>query len=118
MKKQIGSSSLRLWKWGNDSYHTGYRIFTLCFSKLFDCYIFHYKLGSYIPKHKDPSAGRKIYRLNIELVKAAKGGQFVCNKMIWSLWNRIYLFRADDSYHYVTLIEQGSRWVFSIGVKL
>ena len=107
-----------MWKWGDDAYHTGYRIFTLFFSKVFDCYVFHYKEGSYIPRHKDPGSGRRVYRLNIELVKAKKGGTFVCKKLIWSKWGRVYLFRADDSYHYVTPIEQGSRWLLSFGFKL
>lgn len=117
MKKQIGKSSLRLWSWGEDTYHTGYRIFTLFFSKQFDCYLFHYKEGSYIPKHKDPRGGRKIYRFNLELIKAKKGGKFVCNNMLFSLGRRLFLFRADTSYHYVTPIEEGSRWVLSVGFK-
>ena len=118
MKKQIGKSSLGLWKWGKDTYHTGYTIFTICFFKCFDCYIFHYGLGSYIPKHKDPSSGRRIYRLNIELIKAEEGGQFICNNMIFSLWNRIFFFRADNSYHYVTPITKGKRILLSFGIKL
>lgn len=109
---------MRLWQWGDDTYHTGYRIFTLIFTKFFDCYIFNYKNGSYIPKHKDPSGGRRVYRLNIELFKATTGGQFVCNKMIFSLFNRIYLFRADTSYHYVTKIQKGKRIMLSFGFKL
>ena len=108
---------MSLWKWGDDTYHTGYRIFTLAFSKMFDCYIFHYKEGSYIPKHKDPSCGRKIYRLNFELVKAKEGGQFVCNNMIFSLFGRIHFFRADTSYHYVTPITKGKRILLSFGFK-
>ena len=92
-------------------------MFTLLYFKYFDCYLFHYKQGSYIPKHKDPSGGRRIYRLNIELIKAKSGGEFVCNKMIWSC-GRVHLFRADTSYHYVTPIESGSRWLFSLGFKL
>lgn len=109
-----------MWRWGEDVYGTGYRLFTLFFSKRLgiDCYLFHYKEGSYIPKHKDPSAGGRMYRLNIELVKAKKGGQFVCKKMIWQWRDRIYFFRADDSYHYVTPIEEGTRWVFSIGKRI
>jgi hypothetical protein len=105
-----------LFRWGEDIHDTGYRIFTLAFSKRlgFDCYLFHYKTSSYIPKHKDPSKGKKLYRLNIELVCAKKGGKFCCNKTIWS-WGRMFLFRADDSYHYVTPIEEGSRWVLSFG---
>ena len=88
------------------------------FTKWFDCYLFHYKTGSYIPKHKDPSCGKKIFRLNFEIVKAKVGGQFICDKMIWSFCNRVYLFRADTSYHYVTPIGVGSRWIFSMGFKV
>lgn len=108
---------MRLFRWGEDTYGTGYRIFTLAFSRTlgFDCYLFHYKEKSYIPKHKDPANGGRLYRLNIEIWKADKGGKFVCKKMIWQWKNRIYFFRADDSYHYVTPIEKGSRWVLSFG---
>jgi hypothetical protein len=107
-----------LWKWGEDTYHTGYKIFTIFFTQIIDIYLFYYKQGSYIPKHKDPPSNKKIYRLNIELVKAKKGGQFICKKMIWSKWNRIYLFRADNSYHYVTPVEQGYRLLLSCGLKI
>lgn len=108
---------MRLWKWGDDVHNTGYRIFTIAFSKKlgFDIYLFHYKTGSYIPKHKDPGNNGAMYRFNIELVKAKKGGIFNCRKMIWQWLDRFYLFRADSSYHYVTEIEEGSRWVLSFG---
>jgi len=108
---------MRRFRWGYDTYDTGYRIFTIAFSKLFgfDCYLFHYKTGSYIPKHKDPANGGAMYRFNVEIWKAKKGGKFHCKKMIWSWRERFYLFRADDSYHHVTPIEEGSRWVLSFG---
>jgi hypothetical protein len=80
--------------------------------------LFRYDTNSYIPKHKDPANGRRIYRLNLEIVKAKSGGEFVCNKLLWSWANRVYVFRADNSYHYVTRVEQGSRWVISLGIKL
>ena len=57
-----------------------------------------------------------MYRLNIEIIPAKKGGQFVCNKMIWSWHNRVFLFRSDNSYHRVTKIEQGHRLVLSFGI--
>lgn len=56
-----------------------------------------------------------MYRFNIELIKAKKGGQFICPKMIWSAFDRFYFFRADNSYHKVTKIEEGTRWVLSFG---
>ena len=106
-----------MWRWGDDKFATGYRLFTFFHSKRLgmDCYLFHYKQGSHIPRHKDPAQGGKMYRFNIELVPAKKGGEFICNKMIWSWKNRLFFFRADNSYHRVTKIEEGSRWVLSFG---
>ncbi len=79
-----------------------------------DCYILHYCKGASIPKHVDKVKGGKMYRLNIEIWKADKGGQFHCN-CIFSLFNRIFLFRPDIEEHYVTPVEKGNRWVFSVG---
>lgn len=117
MKQVKQKSTLALWKWGNDIYDTGYRIFTIAYSRKFgfDCYLFCYPTGSYIPKHKDPSKYGAQYRLNFELIKATKGGQFKCNNIIFSLFNRIYLFRADTEYHSVTTVEEGKRVVLSFG---
>ena len=56
-----------------------------------------------------------MYRFNIELIEAKKGGKFICPKCIWSWKERIYFFRADDSYHHVTRVEEGERWVLSFG---
>lgn len=77
--------------------------------------MFHYPTGAYIPKHKDPKTNGAMYRFNIELWRANAGGQFVCKKMLWQYGNRMFFFRADDSYHYVTPIESGCRVVLSFG---
>jgi len=110
---------LRLWRWGNDKFDTGYRIFTIFYSKKFrwDTYLFHYKEGSHIPKHKDPSKHGRHFRFNIELKKAEQGGKFICQNVIFKWW-RFCLFRADSNYHRVTTIEKGSRWVLSFGATL
>lgn len=81
----------------------------------FDCYLFYYPTGSFIPKHKDPGKFGAQYRLNFELVKAKKGGKFWCKNILWSLGNRIFLFRADTEYHKVSKIEEGFRIVLSFG---
>ena len=81
----------------------------------FDCYLFYYPKNSFIPKHKDPSKFGDQYRFNIELIKAKKGGIFICKNIIFNLLDRIYLFRADASYHKVTRIEEGVRIVLSFG---
>lgn len=106
-----------MWRWGKDTFDTGYRVLTLFHSRRLgvDCYLFRYVEGAYIPKHKDPATGGKMYRFNIELIKAITGGEFKCPKMIWSWRDRLYFFRADNSYHKVTTIDKGSRWVLSFG---
>lgn len=106
-----------MFRWGYDKFDTGYKLFTLAFCRRFDCYLFRYPTGSRIPKHKDPSFGLRHYRLNIELVRAKRGGQFICPNMIFSFW-RIHFFRADDSYHWVTPIEEGTRWLLSFGFRV
>lgn len=108
-----------MFHWGNDKFsHLGYKIFTLAFCKRFDLYLFHYKEGSYIPKHKDPSFGMKHYRINVVLKKPDKGGQFICKNKL-SLFNgRIICFRADTEYHKITKIEKGNRWLLSLGIRL
>lgn len=107
---------MKLFKWGFGRHDTGYKAFTLIYSKYFnlDCYLIHYAKGASIPPHKDPVKKGKMYRLNIEFWKANKGGQFKCDT-IFSLFNRIHFFRPDIQEHQVTPVEDGSRWVFSIG---
>ncbi|WNA16101.1 2OG-Fe(II) oxyGenease [Xanthomonas phage XaC1] len=109
-----------MFRWGNDKYsHLGYRIFTLAYCKRFDLYLFKYNEGSFIPKHKDPSFGMRHYRLNLVLKKPDKGGEFICNNKIFSIFNdRIMLFRADTEYHKITKVEKGTRWLLSLGIRL
>jgi len=107
---------LKLFKWGYGRHDTGYRAFTLIYSKFFklDCYLIHYNKGSSIPPHRDPVKTGDMYRFNIEFWRAKKGGVFH-SKTIFTLFNRIFFFRPDLEEHYVTEIEEGNRWVFSIG---
>ena len=109
--------TLKLWKWGNDRFsNLGYKIFTLAYIKgIFDCYLFYYKKGSYIPKHKDPSKYGKQYRFNIVLKKPSAGGEFVCKGKHFNLWDRFIFFRADRDYHYINKITQGTRLMLSFG---
>lgn len=106
-------------RWGDDKFsHLGYKIFTIFFNKRFDCYLFHYKEGSYIPRHKDPSFGKRHYRLNIVLKKPKEGGQWLCKKTIFNFKERVIVFRADDSYHQITKITKGDRWLLSFGIRV
>jgi len=107
---------LSLFTWGRGRHDTGYKAFTLIYSKRFwlDCYLIRYPTGASIPLHKDPIKNGKMYRLNIEFWKPKEGGKFHSNTL-FSLFGRIHLFRPDIEEHYVTPVTKGERWVFSIG---
>lgn len=117
MRQNTQKPSLKMWRWGNDKFATGYRIFTLFHSKTLgiDLYLFRYPEGSFIPKHKDPKTNGPTTRINLELRKAQQGGVFKCKRK-WSLFDRLHVFRADRDYHSVSKIEKGSRWVLSLGI--
>ena len=110
---------MSLFKWGYGKHDTGYRAFTLVYSKLLnlDCYIIKYKQGASIPKHKDAVKDGRHYRLNWEFWKAENGGEFRC-KTIWSLFGRVHFFRPDLEYHEVSEVTKGTRYILSIGKTL
>lgn len=80
----------------------------------FDCYLFDYPEGSFIPRHKDPKKHGAQWRLNITLKKPREGGKFICEGPFYRWW-RFTLFRADAYYHQVEKITDGRRWVLSFG---
>lgn len=110
---------MKLFNWGYGRHDTGYRAFTLAFSKTFnfDCYLIKYAKGASIPKHRDVVSDSNHYRLNIELWKAENGGEFRC-KTIWSLFGRVHFFRPDLEEHEVTEVKRGVRYVLSFGKTL
>ncbi len=61
------------------------------------------------------SEGR-LYKMNCVLVKPKAGGVFICEKKIFNLFGRLYLFRPDLYQHRVTKIERGSRWLLSFAL--
>lgn len=82
-----------------------------------DLWLLQYKLGSYITVHRDPVEGKQHYRLNVELWRAAVGGEFHCTSDgILFRWWRFVLFRPDVGYHSVSQIKRGTRYVLSFGV--
>jgi hypothetical protein len=110
---------MKLFKWQLGRNNTGYEIFTLAYVNIlflsFDCHFIRYKVGSYIPEHRDPvKPDLKHYRLNIELWPAKKGGELLCEKSIFR-WGPINFFRPDEALHSVTKVEQGIRYLLSIG---
>lgn len=104
-------------KWDEGRQGSGYRVLTLVNNSQikFDMHLIHYPEKSSIPPHKDPANfQQRHYRLNIEVKRPKKGGQFECEQCIFRWW-RIALFRPDEQQHSVTQIEEGTRMVFSIG---
>jgi hypothetical protein len=88
----------------------------------FDIYLLRYVPGSYIAIHNDPVPGCSHHRVNIELRRAKRGGRFEVVRRLSKLdklkktwFNRITWFRPDKLDHYVTRIEEGTRYVLSIG---
>ncbi|MGB0833537.1 MAG: 2OG-Fe(II) oxygenase [Psychrobium sp.] len=80
----------------------------------FDMYLLKFPEGSEIPPHVDKVSSGKHYRLNIVLKQAARGGEFICASPIFEI-SCIKLFRPDVCEHSVTKVEEGSRYLLSIG---
>ncbi|WP_105200692.1 2OG-Fe(II) oxygenase [Pseudoalteromonas sp. T1lg10] len=80
----------------------------------FDCYLLRFKQGSFIRRHVDKVESGRHYRLNIVIKAAGKGGEFECEQPIY-VSKRIKLFRPDMHAHEVTEVEEGTRYVFSVG---
>jgi hypothetical protein len=104
-------------RWEQGRQGTGYDkmlIWIGYFPLPFDCYILRFPTGCEIPPHKDAVKEGRHYRLNIVLWAATKGGNFICQNVLYS--NRFMnLFRPDIEEHSVTKIEEGARYVFSVG---
>lgn len=86
--------------------------------KWWDFYLLHYPKGSYLPWHRD-DLGPSIchYRVNLVVKKARKGGQFYYGhgSTVFLDLGRLVFFRPDVSDHCLKEIEEGSRWVLSLG---
>lgn len=80
----------------------------------FDFYVLRFPTGSKIEPHVDEVQEKKHFRLNIVMIKAKNGGEFVCDNPIFET-SRIKFFRPDISRHSVTEVISGTRYVLSIG---
>ncbi len=80
----------------------------------FDMYILRFPEGSEIAPHTDPVSLGRHYRLNIVLIPAKIGGEFFCATPIFEN-SRIKFFRPDACEHSVSKVEEGTRYVLSIG---
>jgi hypothetical protein len=114
---------LNYFKWEAGRQGSGYDKMLLAayfkpFVLQFDCYLLRFPLGSSINWHIDPvTPPLRYYRLNIFLKQPKKGGVFKLARQQKPIYgNRfLQLFRPDIQPHKVTTIEEGTRYVLSIG---
>jgi hypothetical protein len=104
-------------RWNKGRQQSGYWKMLLATARWplpFDIYLLKFPEGTEVPEHTDPAALGRHYRINIVLKSARKGGEFICRTPIYAN-SRIKFFRPDACAHSVTRVEQGSRWLLSIG---
>ncbi len=107
----------QLFRWQKGRQQSGYDKMLLAgayWPIKFDCYLLRFPQGCEVPPHKDTVSSGLHYRLNIVLKQAQKGGDFICATPIYQN-SRIKFFRPDLCEHAVTKVEQGSRYLLSIG---
>lgn len=104
-------------RWRDGRQRSGYGkmlLLQLPFPLPFDVYLLRLAEGSGIPPHTDPVTEGRHYRCNIVIKRAGPGGEFLCASPIFAT-ERIKRFRPDAREHSVTRVEQGTRYVLSIG---
>jgi Rps23 Pro-64 3,4-dihydroxylase Tpa1-like proline 4-hydroxylase len=104
------------WKEGRQG--TGYFNKLLLQGKTWDCYLLKYPEGSFIPKHTDPVEDNKEHhRINFTFWRAKSGGQFVLHDRGLKILGhqRFAHFRPDIEPHSVRRVNEGTRYVLSIG---
>ncbi|WP_158773581.1 2OG-Fe(II) oxygenase [Cobetia sp. L2A1] len=75
-----------------------------------------YPQGHRVMRHNDPMGSGRYYKLNIVLKKPRQGGVFEADGTLFTLFDRIVLFRPDLHEHSVSRIEQGKRVLLSIAL--
>jgi len=85
-------------------------------SRRLSVYLVRYPEGHKVVPHVDMISEGRLYKLNCVLAKPKAGGEFVCDRNIFNLFGRVYLFRPDLYQHRVSKIERGSRWLLSFAL--
>jgi len=85
-------------------------------SRRLNIYLVRYPQGHKVVPHIDMISEGRLYKLNCVLAKPKAGGEFICEKNIFNLFGRVYLFRPDLHQHRVSKIERGSRWLLSFAL--
>lgn len=101
--------------WERGRQHSGYDKLLLVQGFCYDAYLLRFPERSSVPPHRDAIDGARHLRLNLILVPARRGGEFLCAGAIVDR-PRIKLFRSDLHEHAVSEVEAGTRWVLSLGL--
>lgn len=106
-----------MFTWQEGRQASGYQKLLLAgWSPFFDLWLLRYPEGAHIARHQDEVTGRRHYRFNLVLKKARRGGDFKCGSFYRV--GRLVAFRPDKHWHEVSLVEEGTRFVLSLGVSL
>lgn len=102
-------------KWEKGRQNSGYFKFKIIQSKILklDIYLLKFPKNSFIKTHKDEVLKGKHFRLNIIIKKAKVGGIFYLEGKKQK--GRFHSFRPDIQKHSLSKIQDGTRYVLSIG---
>lgn len=116
MSENYDRGKVSYWRWTDGRQGSGYKILYL-WNFLIDLVVIYFPQGSHIKPHTDPVSKGTHHRINLVLWKAKKGGRFTSAGEIKPkfLTQRFIYFRPDITTHAVSTIQEGQRWVLSIG---
>jgi hypothetical protein len=101
-----------LFRWRPGRRASGYHKMLLAHGSFWDCYLLRYPVGSRVPLHHDPVAGRRHFRLNFTLRGDADAVHLLGDPI--ARGRRWMLFRPDVVSHEVRDVAR-PRLVLSIG---
>lgn len=81
----------------------------------YDILLLRYPVGFHIDWHRDPVPGCDHYRLNVTLNWWFEGGEFESENDVLFSFGPFTFFRPDENEHRVTEIEEGTRYILSLG---
>lgn len=104
---------MKLWQWDDGRQGTGYKKFTLFYSRLLQCdaYILKIPKGVAIPKHTDPVQHAQHHRVNITL----RGHIYMHTRgSVYRLGDWYSYFRPDNVLHWADAVKKDT-YLFSFG---
>lgn len=103
-------------KWKKGRQKTKYFVKTFLSFWFFDLHLIKVPENGWVPWHTDPvQKGKKHLRINLHFGKY-KGGNFLCEKKIFSLFrNKFVCFRPDITPHKLSKVKSGTQYILSLG---